>query len=76
MRYQANKTVGKYWQWTKGLIAKKLLIEIDAQGKFSLTLSQAGFYLLSANIDVKGKADATIDVHHYGLYVTLEVFPQ
>jgi uncharacterized GH25 family protein len=52
------------------------IIETDAQGTFSLTLSQAGFYLLSANIDVKGKAGSGIDIHHHSLYATLEVFPQ
>ncbi|KGJ90607.1 DUF4198 domain-containing protein [Colwellia psychrerythraea] len=52
------------------------IIETDAQGNFSLTLSQAGFYLLSANIDVKGEAGSGIDIHHHSLYATLEVFVQ
>jgi len=52
------------------------LITTDKQGKFTLTVPQAGFYLLSANLDVEGKADSKIDVHHHGLYATLEVFPQ
>jgi len=52
------------------------IIETDEQGQFSLTLSKAGFYLLSANIDVKGKAGSGIDIHHHSLYATLEVFPQ
>jgi hypothetical protein len=52
------------------------IIETDAQGKFSLSVSQAGFYLLSANVDVKGEIGSGIDIHHHSLYVTLEVFPQ
>ena len=52
------------------------LINTDKQGKFSFTLPQAGFYLLSANLDVKGKEGSNIDIHHFGLYATLEVFPQ
>ncbi len=52
------------------------LIKTDKQGKFSLTLQQAGFYLLSANLDINGKIGSNIDIHHHGLYVTLEVFPQ
>ena len=52
------------------------LIETDPQGNFSLTLTKAGFYLLSADIDVKGKDGSGFDIHHYSLYATLEVFPQ
>ncbi|MCJ8293154.1 MAG: DUF4198 domain-containing protein [Colwellia sp.] len=52
------------------------VIKTDDQGMFSLTIAEAGFYLLSANIDVKGKLGSNIDIHHYGLYATLEVFLQ
>lgn len=52
------------------------IIKTDAQGRFSLTIKQAGFYLLSANVDVEGQTGSGIDIHHYGLYATLEVFPQ
>src|SRR5690606_29232152 len=48
----------------------------DADGKFTLEFTSAGFYLMEAEFSTKGDADAPVDVYNFGLYTTFEVFPQ
>jgi len=54
----------------------EILVTTDNEGKFNFQFNKSGFYLLSANIDINGLPDSGIDIHHYGLYMTLEVFSQ
>ncbi len=51
-------------------------VKTDAQGAFSVTFSEPGFYLLESEVSVEGNEEDAVDVFHYSLYVTLEVFPQ
>ena len=50
-------------------------ITTDKDGKFSVEFPEAGFYIMEAEYAKKGD-DNKIDMYHYGLYLTLEVFPQ
>ena len=45
-------------------------------GKFSFTPEQAGFYFVTAETHKKLKQPSEVDVKHFSLYLTLEVFPQ
>ena len=49
---------------------------LDKNGYFSFKPEQAGFYLLIAETSVEIEQPAPVDVKHYSLYVTLEVFPE
>lgn len=48
----------------------------DKEGKFTFEFKSAGFYLMEAEYSAKGDEDALVDVYNFGLYTTLEVFPQ
>ena len=45
-------------------------------GKFSFTPEHAGFYFVTAETKQKQKQPGDVDVKHFSLYLTLEVFPQ
>lgn len=51
------------------------LLTTDALGHFKFTPEKPGFYLLVADHAVEQPKDAERDVVHYGLMLTLEVFP-
>ena len=52
------------------------IIKVGADGKFGFTPSEAGFYFLSAETKVKVPQPADVDIKHYSLYLSLEVFPE
>lgn len=54
----------------------KLNITTDKDGYFNINFAQPGFYLLEADIKIKGKPGAEISAYSNSLYVTLEVFPE
>lgn len=49
---------------------------VDENGKFTFTPTSAGFYFLAAETKQEIPQPADVDVKHYSLYLTLEVFPQ
>lgn len=51
-------------------------VETDKDGRFTVTFDEAGFYLLEAEYGFPGEKDTDVDMHHHGLYLTLEVFPE
>jgi hypothetical protein len=51
-------------------------IKTDTTGQFSLTFTEPGFYHLEAEITQPGSNNPDVDMEHYSLYITLEVFPQ
>lgn len=51
-------------------------IEITDQGQISFTPEQAGFYFLAVETMIETPDDDTVDVKHFSLYLTLEVFPE
>ncbi len=51
-------------------------VETDKDGRFSVTFDEAGFYLLEAEYAFPGETGSEVDMHHHGLYLTLEVFPE
>jgi len=51
-------------------------IEVAKDGSFSFTPQSAGFYFLSVSTMQEVEQPADIDVKHFSLYLTLEVFPQ
>lgn len=51
-------------------------IAITNQGEISFTPEQAGFYYLAVETMFKAPNDENIDVKHYSLYLSLEVFPE
>ncbi|OBT04189.1 hypothetical protein A9267_18015 [Shewanella sp. UCD-FRSSP16_17] len=52
------------------------ILDVSQNGDISFTPSQAGFYLLIAETHVNAPDAADIDVKHFSLYLTLEVFPE
>lgn len=52
------------------------IIEIDENGQFSFTPSTAGFYFLAAETAIKTPEISDVDIKHFSLYLTLEVFPE
>ena len=55
---------------------QEIKVETNTHGSFEFTPEHAGFYLIIANHAVEQPQEADIDVKHYGLMLTLEVFPQ
>jgi len=51
-------------------------LTVEKNGTFSFNPTQAGFYLLAASTQIDNPAQKNVDVKHYSLYLTLEVFPQ
>lgn len=49
---------------------------VDEAGNFSFTPESAGFYFLMAESKEKVTQPADVDIKHFSLYVTLEVFPE
>lgn len=54
----------------------EIKVKTDKDGRFSVTFDDAGFYLLEAEHAFPGESGSDVDMHHHGLYVTLEVFPE
>ncbi|WP_445777167.1 DUF4198 domain-containing protein [Shewanella sp.] len=53
---------------------KQLIVAKD--GAVNFTPTQAGFYLLIAETHIDKPQQQDVDVKHYSLYLTLEVFPE
>ncbi|MBD1390736.1 DUF4198 domain-containing protein [Neiella sp. HB171785] len=51
-------------------------LTVGPNGVFTFTPTEAGFYFLSASTMVKVPQPAEVDVKHFSLYLTLEVFPE
>jgi len=51
-------------------------LSIDDEGKFTFIAQQAGFYFLAAETKVEAIDEPNVDVKHFSLYLSLEVFPQ
>lgn len=51
-------------------------LPVSQNGNFTFTPKSAGYYFLAAETKVKVKQPADVDVKHFSLYVTLEVFPE
>jgi len=51
-------------------------IAVDKNGRFNFTPTEAGFYFLAAGMAIKTPDIKGVDVKHYSLYLTLEVFPE
>lgn len=51
-------------------------LAVGNQGNFEFTPKEAGFYFLGAETKVKVPQPADVDVKHFSLYLTLEVFPE
>ncbi len=54
----------------------EIIVNTDDTGRFDVIFKEAGFYLLKADIEIKGDTNSAIDFYHHSLYVTLEVFPE
>ncbi len=52
------------------------IIPVSDKGEFELEPQEAGFYFLAATTSIKVAQPADVDVRHFSLYLTLEVFPQ
>jgi len=52
------------------------VLKVNENGMFSFEAEHAGFYLLTAAHDVSMSKDHEVDFKHYGLMLTLEVFPE
>ncbi len=55
---------------------EKLGLITDKNGNFNINLSEPGFYLLEAELEMPAKLGSSIDYFTYSLYVTFEVFPE
>lgn len=53
-----------------------LSVATDKEGLFTVAFQDAGFYLLEVEHEAKGEPGSGVDVRHFSLYVTLEVFPE
>lgn len=51
-------------------------LPVNSDGTFTFTPETAGFYFISAETKVEIPQPADVDVKHYSLYLTLEVFPE
>ena len=51
-------------------------LDVAKDGTFSFTPDSAGFYFLAAETKIDVKQPAQVDVKHFSLYLTLEVFPE
>ena len=51
-------------------------LNVKDNGMFSFEAEHAGFYLLTASHDVAANQEREVDIKHYGLMLTLEVFPE
>ena len=54
----------------------EIVLKINKNGRFDFTPTEAGFYFLAAEMAVKTPEIKGVDVKHYSLYLTLEVFPE
>lgn len=52
------------------------IMKIDENGQFSFTPTTAGFYFLAAETAIKIPEPNDVDIKHFSLYLTLEVFPE
>lgn len=51
-------------------------IAVNDKGEISFTPAQAGFYFLGVETHLNTPDDEKVDVKHFSLYLTLEVFPE
>ncbi|GGP59408.1 DUF4198 domain-containing protein [Shewanella saliphila] len=52
------------------------IVQLDKEGRFEWTPAESGFYLLVAEKEVKVQQPAEVDVKHFSLNLTLEVFAE
>lgn len=51
-------------------------LDVDEKGRFSFTPTKAGYYFLGAETKINVPQPANVDVKHFSLYLSLEVFPE
>jgi hypothetical protein len=51
-------------------------MELNEKGELSFPPKESGFYFLVAETSEHVPQPADVDVRHYSVYVTFEVFPQ